>query len=219
MPSLKIDLHVHTSYSKDSLASPGSVVKKAIELGLDAIAVTDHDTIKGALEAEKLARGKDLLVIPGQEIHTQDGEVIILGIRESLPSYRPALETLNLAKQKGGFVIIPHPFDFMRKGLGRNIYECLDYIDAIEVFNARTIFNRANNKALEFADQQGFPKVTGSDSHFLEEMDSAFMLVKSPKQTEAIFNTIRSGNIELIKRKQAKSISIKRGLMKIRTYF
>lgn len=216
---LKVDLHVHTSHSRDSLASPENVVNKAIELGLDAIAVTDHDTIEGALEAERLARGKGLLVIPGQEIHTQEGEVIVLGIREPMPSRRPALETLKLAKQRGGFVVIPHPFDFMRKGLGKSITGCLEYIDAIEVFNARTIFGWLNNRAKEFAETRGLPTVAGSDSHFLDEMGTSYMLIKSPKNIQAILDVARSGKPELITRKQGKASSIRRGFKKIRTYF
>ena len=219
MSGLKVDFHVHTDHSKDSRASPITVVNRALELGFDAIAVTDHNTVRGSLEAEKLARGSSLLVIPGQEVHTQEGEVIILNIRETLPNKMPALDTMKAAKKLGGYVIVPHPFDLMRKGLGKQTQHCLKYIDAVEVFNARTIFGRFNTKAMAFADDHGLPKTVGSDSHFPEEMGKAFVLVDSSKDIQSILSALSACKTELIMTKQPMPHRIKRGLLKIRTYF
>ncbi len=222
MPSnrpLKADMHVHTDHSRDSRTSPESVVKRALELGMDAIAVTDHDTVSGSLEAERFARGTSLLVIPGQEVRCQEGEVIVLGIRQTLPSKMPCLDTMKQARKQGGFVIVPHPFDLMRKSMGKSVKSCLDYIDAVEVFNSRTIFNMFNSKAFAFAEKHNLPMTAGSDSHFTEEMGNACMLVDSPRETQAILRAIRSGRTELVVRKQGLPPGIRRGLLKIRTYF
>ena len=216
---LRVDTHVHTSHSKDSRASPADVVRRALELGLDAIAVTDHNSVGGSLEAEKAAEGTGLIVIPGQEIRALEGEVIVLGLRRDLPSGLSALETARMAREAGGFVIIPHPFDMMRNGIGKTMLGCLDYIDAVEIFNSRTIFNRFNNKARDFADETKTPAVVGSDSHFLDEMGKSFLLVSAPRETGAILDAIRSGRTEPVIRRQSMASSIKRGLMKIRTYF
>lgn len=216
---LKVDLHIHTNHSRDSRASPESVVNRTLELGFDAIAVTDHDTVSGSLEAEQLARGTGLLVIPGQETLTLEGELIVLGLRKTLPTGRPALETASQARQAGGFVIAPHPFDPMRKGMGGAITSCLKYIDAIEVFNARTIFRRFNEKALSFARGYNLPGVVGSDSHFPEEMGGVYMLVRALRETQAILDAICSGKAEFFISSQVMKPRIKRGLMKIRTYF
>jgi predicted metal-dependent phosphoesterase TrpH len=216
---LKVDLHVHTSHSSDSRASPESVVKHALELGLDAIAVTDHGTVSGSLEAGRLARKTRLVVIPGQEVLTREGELIILGIRSDIPGMMSALETARQAREEGGFIMVPHPFDIMRRGMGKAITTMLGYIDAIEVFNARTIFGRFNEKALSFAEAHGVPMVVGSDSHFPEEMGSAYMLVRSERDAHAILRAVRSGRAEPFVRRQGMKPRIRRGLLKIRTYF
>ncbi|MCK4714780.1 MAG: PHP domain-containing protein, partial [Candidatus Aenigmarchaeota archaeon] len=132
---LKADLHVHTDHSKDSRTSPRDVVARALELGFDAIAVTDHNTVSGSLEAEKAALGSPLIVIPGQEVLCQEGEVIVLGLRKTLPNKAPCLAIMEQARKSGGFVIAPHPFDLMRKGLGRSLLPSIGFIDAVEVFN------------------------------------------------------------------------------------
>jgi predicted metal-dependent phosphoesterase TrpH len=216
---LKVDIHVHTHHSRDSRASPTDVVRHALELGFDAIAVTDHDTVGGALEAEQAARGTGLIVIPGQEVSASEGEIIALGLRKALPRGMPALETMRQAKKEGGFVVVPHPFDLMRRGIGSSIKACTAYIDAVEVFNARTIFNRFNKKARAFAEESGLPMVAGSDSHFLDEMGKAYLLVSSPREASAVLDAIRSGRTELVIRRQPMASAIRRGLVKIGTYF
>ena len=216
---LSVDLHVHTSRSKDSRASPESVVSKAITLGLDAIAVTDHNTVQGSLDAEKAASGTSLLVIPGQEVETGQGEIVVLNLRETLPPGRPLKETLSLARKKGGFIIIPHPFDLMRKGIGQSMAGILESIDAVEVFNARTIFGRFNSRAMEFAERHSLPKTAGSDSHFLSEMGRSYTTVRSAKAAEQILDAIKSGKTELVMRRQTRASRLRRGLLKIRTYF
>jgi predicted metal-dependent phosphoesterase TrpH len=219
LPRIKIDLHVHTDHSSDSKASPKSVVKRAIELGFDAIAVTDHNTVSGALEAEKHARKTQLLVIPGQEVRAKEGEVIVLGVRETIPNRMPVLDTMKQARKMGGFVIVPHPFDTMRKGLGRTSESCLKYIDAVEVFNSRTMFSFFNNRALAFAEKYNLPMTVGSDSHFLEEMGKSYMLLESRKTTTAILDALHSGKAELVMKNQSRVSKLKRGLLKIRTRF
>jgi predicted metal-dependent phosphoesterase TrpH len=216
---LKVDLHVHTEHSEDSRATPMSVVDKAIELGFDAIAVTDHNTVSGSLEAERLAKGTNLLVIPGQEVLTKEGEVVVLGLREGIPRGMPALDTMRQAREKGGFVIVPHPFDLMRRGIGKRLGPLLKYVDAIEVFNSRTIFGTFNSKALSFAERNGLPMTAGSDSHSPGEMGKTYMLVRSAVNQESLFEAVRSGNSELVTYGQGLPHGIRRGLMKIRTYF
>lgn len=218
IPRLKADMHVHTDHSKDSRTSPREIVQRAMELGMGAIAVTDHNTVSGALEAERFARGKPLVVIPGQEVHCKEGEVIVLNLRETLPNKKPASDILGAARKRGGFVIAPHPFDLMRKGVGRSIEALLSHIDAVEVFNSRTIFNTFNNKAFAFADKHGLPMTVGSDSHFTGEMGNAFMLIDSPRDVDSILDAIRLGRTELVMKRQGLPSGIRRGLFKIRTY-
>jgi predicted metal-dependent phosphoesterase TrpH len=216
---LKADLHVHTDHSKDSRTSPRAAVRRALELGFDVIAVTDHNTVSGSLEAERAAKGSSLIVIPGQEVSCHEGEVIILGLRETLPNKAPCLDIMEQARKSGGFVIVPHPFDLMRKGLGRSLLPSLDFIDAVEVFNSRTIFGVFNSKALSFAQDHGLPMTVGSDTHFPEEMGHSYMLIDAARDVPSILKAISYGRTKLVMKGQPMPQRIRRGMLKIRTYF
>jgi predicted metal-dependent phosphoesterase TrpH len=215
---LKVDLHTHTTFSKDGGQSPQELVDKAISLGFDAIAVTDHDTVEGSLVAERYAAGKPIIIFPGQETVTDKGEVVILNLRETLPAGRGLKETVRLAKERGGFVIAPHPFDLMRRGIGNNLDSILNHVDAIEAFNSRTIWTRFNSRAREYAERAKKPMVAGSDSHFPEEIDKTYMLVSSRKDPADILKSILAGRVELVTKAQGRYSKLMRGFRKLRTY-
>jgi predicted metal-dependent phosphoesterase TrpH len=214
---LKVDLHTHTTFSKDGGQSPESLVETALAHGFDAIAVTDHNTVEGSLSAERCARGR-IIVFPGQEVVTEKGEIVILNLRETLPVGRGLEDTVRLAKEKGGFVIVPHPFDLMRRGIGNNLGSILGQVDAIEAFNSRTIWTRFNRRALEYAESKGKPMVAGSDAHFPEEIGKTYMLISSRKNPRDILTAILAGRAELVTRAQSRYSKLMRGFRKLRTY-
>ncbi|MGH2464092.1 MAG: PHP domain-containing protein, partial [Candidatus Limnocylindrales bacterium] len=113
------DLHCHTSYSFDSLARPRDQVQAAAARGLTHLAITDHDTIVGALEGRDQAPA-GLTVIIGEEVKTADGDLVCLFLERALPPGRPAAETIAAAREQGGLVGIPHPFDRHRNSLLRD---------------------------------------------------------------------------------------------------
>lgn len=221
MKRLKIDLHIHTNHSKDGKMSPEDLVRKAKNMGFDAIAVTDHGTIKGAVETERIAKriAKDMIVIVGQEVNTDNGEILAYGIREDIKEEEDIVKTCKEIKQKNGFLIIPHPFDPMRKGAGKRIAEVMEYADAVEGFNERTIVSRFNDKSMAFVRENGVSAVAGSDAHFLEEFGKTYMLIDSKKETKDILEAIKEGKAELFMEKHGKAYEFKRGLKKIKTYF
>jgi len=160
---MKCDFHIHTSYSYDSGFSPKKMVKAALRRGIDCIAITDHDEIKGALEAMEFAKDKPILVIPGIEVKSKDGDILALGVKEKIPKGLSAEETIKKIKKLGGKVFIPHPFAFncsFKKDLRKLVKE----IDGIEVKNA-SVFGSGNKKAEDFAEKYKLPKITGSDAH------------------------------------------------------
>ncbi len=173
------DFHVHTRWSRDSLASPKQVVRAAIRRGLDAIAVTDHNEVAGALEVEEEARraGVSLKVIHGEEVKTDQGDVIGLFISERIPGGIGLLEAVDRIREQGGLVVIPHPFDRRARGaLGQAVLEVMERIDYIEVINGRTPpWN--NRKAWEFADRHGIAGLGGSDAHWPAEVGKVRTLV------------------------------------------
>lgn len=220
MKPLKIDLHIHTKYSKDGDIEPEELVKKAIELGFDAIAVTDHGTLKGAVETEKAAKkvAKDLIVFVGQEIKTEKGEILVYNVRDEIDEKQDLIKTCREAKEQKGFLVIPHPYDLMRRGIGEHLKSVIKYADALEVFNARTIINRFNEKAMSFARENRIPVVVGSDAHFMSEFGRTYMLVESRKNPVDILQAIKKGRTKPVMQKQDMRSGMKRGLRKIRTY-
>ena len=111
---LKADFHMHTRYSPDSDMSPERLVRKCLQVGLNCIAVTDHNTIEGALRVRQVA---EFTVIIGEEVGTSDGEVTGLFLNETVPSGLSAVETAKRIKEQGGLVSLPHPFDRFRGGV------------------------------------------------------------------------------------------------------
>ena len=110
---LKADLHMHTAFSLDCDTPPEVVVKRCIAAGLNCIAITDHNTIRGALEVGKLA---DFRVIVGEEVKSSEGDIIGLFLEEEIPRGLSPLETVSRIKDQDGLVMVPHPFDTIRRG-------------------------------------------------------------------------------------------------------
>ncbi len=162
---IKLDLHIHTTYSFDSNIDPEGLSKVCHERGLDGVAITDHDSLQGGLAfACELS---DLIVIPGSEIRSAEGEIIGLFLSEEVPPGLPAPETMRLIHEQGGLVVIPHPFDIvkLKRMRARRLEELLDEIDAIEALNGKPRWWWANASAQRFADSHGVPVTAGSDAH------------------------------------------------------
>ena len=169
----KVDLHIHTFYSPDAMSSPQAIIEACREKGLDKIAITDHNTIAGALAVRELAPE---LVIIGEEVKTRRGELLALFIEEEIPPGLAPEETIELIKTQGGLVGISHPFDRVRReAMGNYTWELLDELDFIEAFNARTIFSADDERALELARERGIPASAGSDAHIPWEVGKAYV--------------------------------------------
>jgi hypothetical protein len=202
MPSstiLKADFHIHSHFSADSDMAPETIIKTAKQRGLDIIAVTDHNTIRGGLETQKIA--KALIVFVGAEIKTKVGEVIGLNLKKDVPPYLSLAETCSLIRGQGGLVFIPHPFDKFRSGIGKEMEKIIDFVDAVEVFNARTMANRFNKEAMEFAQKHKLPFFAGSDAHFTNELGMAFMLIDSKKDKKSVLEAVMAGKVKIVGKK------------------
>ncbi len=192
---MKFDLHVHSEHSKDSNSRHDDILEAARKKGLDGFAICDHDTVEGGLACEKraLELGFDLTVIPGVEVTCLKGHILVLGINQNIEPFLSPEETIERARRLGGTVIIPHPFKQSSHGIGN--FEGLD-IDAVEVFNSRCLFNKANRKAASEAKRLGIPGVAGSDSHIPEMVGQAYTEVDAPENTlDAVLEAIREGKV------------------------
>ena len=178
-----IDLHCHTSASFDSLASPANVVAAAVRRGLTHLAITDHDTIDGALEAQGRAPA-GLSIIIGEEIRTADGDLIAAFIVHAVPPGLSARETIAAVREQGGLVGMPHPFDRFRGSLGTSGRPGADWlralaaeVDWIEAWNARLLYGDGNANAAALARAAGVPGVAVSDAHTTLEVGVASTVV------------------------------------------
>jgi predicted metal-dependent phosphoesterase TrpH len=188
-----LDLHIHTTYSGDSIVTPELALKIAKIKKLDGFAITDHNTLKAYDLIKKKNRNDDLIIIPGMEIKTNIGEIIGLFISEEINTQvNDFFLIVEEIKDNNGLVIIPHPFDFLRDNrlkinlLSDNTIK--KYIDGIEIINSRIIFKRCINKARKFNLKYQLFETGGSDAHSNEEIGNAYTLISDIDYT---FESIR----------------------------
>lgn len=173
-----VDLHTHTLWSKDCLSEFKTILRLCDQRGIDRIAITDHNTAEGALALKKLAPER---VIVGEEIMTTRGEILAYFVRESVPAGLSPDETIRHLRDQGAVISISHPFDRLRKGAWQeaDLLKIADKIDAIEIYNARCIFNSDNDKAIAFAKKHDLLGTVGSDAHTRLEYGRAMVKMRS----------------------------------------
>jgi predicted metal-dependent phosphoesterase TrpH len=191
------DLHMHTSHSHDCSIDPSDLVAHAEDEGLGAIAVTDHNVLSGALETVEAARGRDLIVIPGEEVKTdRDGEVIGLYLREEIPRGMSFADTVAAIREQDGVVYIPHPFDRMHAiPLPATLHHHLPEIDVLEVYNARLLFDAYNDEALRFARKYGLLGGAGSDAHVLQGVGTGVLRMRRFEDAEELLLSLRTATV------------------------
>ncbi len=169
-----VELHSHTSFSRDCLVTPAQFVAACRRKGIDRVAITDHNAIEGALAARELA--PDLVVV-GEEIKTDSGEIIAYFLRELVPPGLPVREAIARVRAQGGVVGVSHPCDrYRREAMGADrLLPIVDQVDALEVFNARCLSPADNECARQIAQEHGRLMFAGSDAHTTRELGRAVM--------------------------------------------
>jgi predicted metal-dependent phosphoesterase TrpH len=188
---LVCDLHIHTTASRDGESDVGEILRIAAERGLDAIAITDHDTVEASRRAAEM--GSPVLVIPGIEVSTLQGHLIVLGVTETIPRGLSFTESVSMARKMGGVVVLPHPFHIWRHGAARRQKDALNLVDAVEVFNSRYITGSANKKAAYVARKLKKPMVAGSDAHNARYVGYGRTMIDADNDVASILEAIRSG--------------------------
>ncbi|HVP21682.1 MAG TPA: PHP domain-containing protein [Anaerolineaceae bacterium] len=193
---LKVEFHCHTTASKDSLNRVEDLLRTARQRGIQRLMVTDHNTIKGALEARRL---DPELVIVGEEVLTLDGELLAYFVTEEVPHGLPPEDAIRLLRQQGCFISVPHPFDRRRHGWAPDdLARITPLVDAIEVFNSRCQLPVLNTRAAEYAAQHNLPGTVGSDAHTLDEVGRSTLTLPYFSTADELRQVIRLARPETL---------------------
>jgi predicted metal-dependent phosphoesterase TrpH len=197
---IRADLHIHTTYSPDASINPKTIVHQLYAHPyIKAVAITDHNTTKGYHKVRELASAyEDILIIPGIEVSTTEGDIIILGITEPPPKPWTPKNIINYTKQQNGITVAAHPYRTYGLGDSAKNYD----IDAIEILNGIST-PQANKMAENLAKTMGLPGVAGSDAHRADELWSVYTEVQASSNTEEILKAIKKGLVKAASTKKS----------------
>ncbi len=169
-----VEFHCHTYRSADSLVLPGALLAACRQRGIDRVAITDHNRLGGAQEAAGIDPAR---VILGEEIMTTQGELLAFFLREEIPAGLTPMECIRELRRQDAFISVSHPFDTTRHGSWRpdDLEQILPLVDALEVFNARTLSDAPNRRAADLAQRAHLLGTSGSDAHTTLELGRAAM--------------------------------------------
>ncbi len=182
-PPLIIDIHTHTyPTSVDSLLTPDELISEAKRIGLDGICITDHDGFWDHREVVELSRRHDFLVLPGCEVTTEEGHLLVYGLRKYIFGMHRSEFVKDLVEKERGAIVVAHPYRRTYREHADTgpaaYYEMLDLaaknrvfgmVDAVEVFNGRGS-KEENAFAFEVARRFDLPGTGASDAHMLEDL-------------------------------------------------
>ncbi len=197
-PHIHCDLHMHTDHSPDCATPVELLLETAQERGLGAIAITDHNEISGALEAQEVAaRIGGIKVIVAEEVKTaHEGEVIGLFLSERIERGMSMAETIAEIRRQGGLVYVPHPFDRLHSVPDyEHLLEIVEEIDILEVFNPRVAFSAFNEEAVRFARKYSIVPGAGSDSHVAQGLGSVKIRLRDFEGPEEFLESMRDADI------------------------
>ncbi|MFO8114486.1 MAG: PHP domain-containing protein [Halorubrum sp.] len=208
---LSVELHTHSALSYDGRDPIDLLLEQAAAVGLDALAVTDHDEIDASIQAAEMAPDYGLVGIVGMEVTSAAGHVLAFGIDERVESGLPFEETLDRIRDQGGIAVVPHPFQKSRHGVAAHITaEQLADADAIEVYNSRLFTGRSNRQAEKFAIRNRLPMTAGSDAHISEMVGQAVTEVDADERSaDAILSAIRGGRTSVVGKRTPWRVSLR----------
>jgi len=193
--NMKFDLHVHSEHSFDSNMPIKDVIKAAAKT-LDGIAITDHDSVSGHMEAEKECKKRGLIFIPGMELKSPSGDIVLLGISE-IPDIETFQELEDFIKDNNGAMFLAHPFAGPVPGTPfTEMPEILKALHGIEVYNAFTPLE-ANLKAMKFAKEHNMTPVATTDAHHLDLIGKAFTIADNIASSEDFIENLKKGNVRV----------------------
>lgn len=215
--SWRCELHCHSNYSRDCAITTDQLIAICVRKKINAIALTDHNEIAGAVElAEKAPSG--LFVIVGEEIATQEGDVIGLFLTSKIAPRQPIAETIAQIKGQNGVVLLPHPFDRIRhEAVGPAVVDAIkNDIDFIEIFNSRCLFPADNRRAARFAKSHTLAPFVGSDAHVARECGRSVAIMSPFTHAESFKRSLQRATFQT--RRSSPLVHVETKLVKRRTH-
>ncbi len=189
MPYYRFDLHTHTTYS-DGLSTPKEMIRQAKKVGLDGIAITEHDNLKSL---QDIGKDDNFLCVPGMEVTALKGHVLAFGVNEPIPKQRSVEETVDSIHERGGTAVCAHPFNIIKKFSNHQFYKYK--FDAYESLNANA-FSFVNDFLKNFYLAREMPQIGATDSHHYSTVGKAYTIVEADELSlESILQSIRNGKI------------------------
>ncbi|MEM2098202.1 MAG: CehA/McbA family metallohydrolase [Candidatus Bathyarchaeia archaeon] len=187
---IQADLHVHTTFSSDSSIQPKTLIQQLVTHDfIKVAAITDHDTTQGINTIRQLAAAySDILIIPGVEISTPNGDILLLGTEETPPKPWIPTNIIDFAKDNDYVSIVAHPYrEYGMGDLAKNFK-----FDAVEVFNGCSA-PTANKQAHDLAKLMNLPGVAGSDAHQPAELCTVYTEIQAGLNIDEILRAIKKG--------------------------
>jgi len=189
---IKVDLHTHSIISPDGGITAEQYEELLDKKKLDCLAITDHNETKFA----KMLHNKlgDKIII-GEEITTQNGEMIGLFLKQTIPAGLSAKQTALEIRQQEGLVYIPHPFETMRLGMQRDVLEkIIDCVDIIEVFNGRGRWRGKAKEAENFAKAYHLSPAASSDAHGIKGTGKTMSIIEKMPERDTLKKLLEKGS-------------------------
>lgn len=192
---MKIDLHLHSEYSWDSNVTISEYIQMAEKNNFGAIAISDHNSTESHSVIEQLQEKTDVILIPGQEISTKDGHLLVYGWVDTLDKDMSMAETVEQAHRSGGYCIAAHPFDPFRGGSFSKIFDTA--IDGLEILNASAWLGVFNSWAERGYNKQhnSIVAVANSDSHKIEEFGAAYTLISPASSLDEVITNLKTAQV------------------------
>jgi len=191
---IRADLHLHTTYSADASIPPRIIVDQLYAHPfINAVAITDHNTMEGYRKVRELASAYvDILIIPGIEISAIGGDLLVLGVEEMPPRPWNIEEIIEFTQEREGLVIAAHPYRPYGLGDLAKKYR----IDAVEVLNGASP-SHINKMAEILAREMKLPGVAGSDAHSISELWSVYTEIQASSDVDEILKAIKRGAVRV----------------------
>lgn len=189
---LYLDPHIHSNYSGDAMNSPQEIIKKSKSLGLNIIAISDHNTVEGAKIAIKETKNDDdILVVPSIEISSSMGHILGLGVEELIKKGLSPEETVDEIHSHGGLAIVAHPYCYYRHGLFCKYKNTDLKIDGVESKNARYILGYSNSKGKKLAKKKKIAEIGSSDAHMIDFIMDCYTEIDCEMDIDSVLKAVK----------------------------